>query len=179
MGDIDFFFCDAWKRTDNRNMKWYQQNLIPTLQAAKNKGARDIDKSIELAEQLLKIYNEPMPTAVPPPPYDFQQCEDANFMKPVEADVLNLLYGSTEKFAAERYLNTRYKKSPEERFNFRLCSNWEYGWRQTRTTREHHGRCAIIRDTFYRRGNMAPDPLHYSHPMGGEIGVCSEYSCKF
>lgn len=42
--------------------------------------------------------------------------EDDNLMRPIEPEILNLLYGSTEKGAAERYLIARNKKSPEDRF---------------------------------------------------------------
>lgn len=73
-------------------------------------------------------------------------------------------------------------QNPFYRFYFRIASNWDYGWQQKQCRLKprdvNHGRCAILRDTFYRKNNLAPDPPHYSSPTGGEFSICSEYSCN-
>ncbi|CAG9563809.1 unnamed protein product [Danaus chrysippus] len=176
------FLADAWRRSRRRDRLWYQEKLMPALRAAKERQARDIDVSIALTEELLKAYNEPVPQSTTIPPHVLIPMEDDSLMKPIEPEVTNLFYGSTEKGAAEKYLKARYKKSPEDRFYFRLTSNWDYGWQQKQCRLKprdvNHGRCAILRDTFYRKNNLAPDPRHYSSPAGGEFSICSEYSCS-
>ncbi|XP_072942750.1 uncharacterized protein [Epargyreus clarus] len=177
------FFADAWKRSDRRNRMWYQEYLMKVLEACKEKQVREIDASIALGQELMRRLDEPVAVPVPVALHDVVPFEDDSLMKPIEPQVLDLLYGSTEKGAAERYLKARYKKAPEDKFYFRLASNWDYGWQQKQSrirAREcNRGRCAILRDTFYRKNNLAPDPLHYSQPAGGEISICSEYSCNF
>ncbi|CAH0713165.1 unnamed protein product, partial [Brenthis ino] len=176
------FYADAWQKSKRRNRLWYQENLMPALLAAKERRVREIDASIALANELLEAYKEPLVKPKPVPLYELVPLEDDNLMKPIEPDVLNLLYGCTEKGAARQYLRARYKKAPEDKFYFRLTSNWDYGWQQKQSRLKardvNRGRCAILRDTFYRKSNLAPDPPHYSSPAGGEFSICSEYSCN-
>lgn len=49
------FFADAAKRSERRNRKWYMDNLLNVLQAAKENQQRDIDASIALAEELMRV----------------------------------------------------------------------------------------------------------------------------
>ncbi|XP_047508856.1 uncharacterized protein LOC125052216 [Pieris napi] len=176
------YYADAWKKTNRRQRVWYTEHLMPALLAAKEKRVRDIDTLIAMTQELIDIYNEPAAKSKPVSPRVVEQSDDLNLMKPIEPEVLNLLYGSTEKGAAERYLKARYKKAPEDKFYFRVATNFDYGWQQKqgRVARDvNRGRCAILRDTFYRKNNLAPDPIHYSQPAGGEISICSQYSCHF
>ncbi|XP_045777175.1 uncharacterized protein LOC123875408 [Maniola jurtina] len=175
------FYADAWKRTARRDRAWYQERLMPALLAAKEKQARDIDATIAVAQDLLRIYDEPVPKPTPVAPHDIEHRDDDSLMKPIEPEVLNLLYGCTEKGAAEQYLKARYKKAPEDKFFFRVTTSWDYGWQQKqsrlRARDVNRGRRAILRDTFYRKNNLAPDPRHYCNPAGGDISLCSEYTC--
>ncbi|CAG4947848.1 unnamed protein product [Colias eurytheme] len=179
----DAYYADAMKKTKRRERVWYQEHLMPALLAAKEKRVREIDASIAMTKELLDIYNEPVVKPKPVTPHSVVPSDDINLMKPIEPEVLDLLYGSTEKGAAERYLHARYKKAPEDKFYFRLATSFDYGWQQKhsrmRARDVNHGRCAILRDTFYRKNNLAPDPRHYSQPAGGETSICSEYSCNF
>lgn len=49
------FYTDALGRTERRIRNWYGENLINVLEAAKKKQAREIDASIALAKDLLKV----------------------------------------------------------------------------------------------------------------------------
>ncbi|XP_023951656.2 uncharacterized protein LOC112055702 [Bicyclus anynana] len=175
------FYADAWGRAARRQRNWYMENLMPALLNAKEKQAREIDAMIEQAQELLGIYKEPLDKAVPVPPRVLEPWADDSLMKPIEPEVLNLLYGATEKGAAERYLKARNKKSPDDKYVFRAVTSWDYGWQQkqsrVRARDVNRGRCAILRDTFYRKNNLGPDPRHYSIPAGGEVSICNEYSC--
>ncbi|KOB76318.1 Uncharacterized protein OBRU01_05998, partial [Operophtera brumata] len=123
------------------------------------------------------LIDEPLPKPVVVPPHDVIPAEDDRMMMPVEPEVLDLLYKSTEKGAE---LND-YISSP--RYVFRVSSSWDYGWQQKkskiRARDVNFGRCALVKDTFYRKNNLAPDPIHYGSPAGAESGICSEYACFF
>ncbi|VVC92771.1 unnamed protein product [Leptidea sinapis] len=155
----DAYCADSWKRSKRRDILWYREHLMPALLAAKEN--RLYDEKVKAPTQVL--------------PHEVEQSDDISLMKPVEPEVLDLLYGSTEKGAGEVYL--------KRRFHFRLQTSWDYGWRQKQSKMSardvNHGRCAILRDTFYRKNNLAPDPGHYSQPAGAQFTVCSEYSCNF
>lgn len=49
------FYTDALGRSERRIKNWYSENLINVLEVAKKKQAREIDVSIALAEDLLKV----------------------------------------------------------------------------------------------------------------------------
>ncbi|CAK1584781.1 unnamed protein product [Parnassius mnemosyne] len=180
---VEAFYLDAFERTKRRNRKWYKENMLKVLEAARENRAREVDASIALAKDLLQILNEPRKKPEPIPPHDLIPSEADSFMKPVEPEILNLLHGSTEKGATERYLKERNKKAPEDKFYYRATTNWEYGWQQKQSrmpARDTNlGRCAVLRDTLYRKNNLAPDPPHYAEPAGGEFSICSVYSCNF
>ncbi|KAM3956684.1 uncharacterized protein ACR2FA_009334 [Aphomia sociella] len=177
------FYADAEQKSKRRNRLWYKENLLTVLHHAKERQVRDVDVSIALAQNLLKKLDEPVDKPVVVPLREFIQSEDDSLMKPIEPEILALLYGSTEKGATEKYLKARNKKAPEDKYYFRITSNWDYGWQQKQARQRardvNRGRCAILRDTFYRKNNLVPDPRHYSQPSGGETSICSEYSCSF
>ncbi|XP_013193513.1 uncharacterized protein LOC106137258 [Amyelois transitella] len=178
------FYADAENRSKRRIRRWYQENLMPALLANKERQVRDVDVSIALTQKMLAILDEPVAVPVVVPPHEIEsRGDDDSLMTPIEPEVLDLLYGCTEKGAAEQYLKARYKKAPEDKFYFRLATSWDYGWQQKqsrlRARDVNRGRCAILRDTFYRKNNLAPDPRHYAQPAGGEVSICSEYSCNF
>ncbi|XP_059059600.1 uncharacterized protein LOC131852879 [Achroia grisella] len=176
------FYADAEQKSNRRIRNWYQKNLLTVLHHAKEKQARDVDVSIALAEELIRKLDEPLEKPMIVPLREFVQSKDDSLMKPIELDMLNLLYEGTEKGATEKYLKARNKKAPEDKYYFRITSNWDYGWQQKQSRQRardvNRGRCAILRDTFYRKNNLAADPPHYSQPSGGEISICSEYSCN-
>lgn len=62
-----------------------------------------------------QIYEEPLENPTPVPAHEIECREDDSLMKPIEPEVMNLLYGATEKGATERYLKARYKKGPEDK----------------------------------------------------------------
>ncbi|KPJ03221.1 PREDICTED: uncharacterized protein LOC106114096 [Papilio xuthus] len=180
--EIAAFYADALVRSEHRNREWNKRNLLNVLEANKEKQVREVDASIALAKKYLALLDEPRIYAKPVPPRELVQSEECTEMKFVEPEVVNLLYGSTEKGSTYRYLKQRYKKSPEEKFNYRATTSCDYGWQQSKSrlpARDvNKGRCALLRDTFYRKNNLAPDPPHYSEPIGGEFSICSVYSCS-
>ncbi|XP_053615114.1 uncharacterized protein LOC128677957 [Plodia interpunctella] len=178
------FYADAENRSKRRIRRWYQENLMKALLDNKEKQAREVDASIALTEEMLAILDEKAAVPKVIPSHDIEsRGDDDSLMTPIEPEILDLLYNSTEKGAAEKYLKARNKKAPDDKFYFRIVTSWDYGWQQKqsrlRARDVNRGRCAILRDTFYRKNNLAPDPKHYSVPSGGEFSVCSEYSCNF
>ncbi|KAJ8718058.1 hypothetical protein PYW07_005988 [Mythimna separata] len=169
------------KFADRRNRLWYQKYLLRVLQAAKEKQAREIDVSIGLAEELMKKFDEPMAKPVEVPMPTLTPTEENAVMRPVEKKVLKILHKAKEKGASERYLKERYKKSPEDKFLYRVATSWDYGWQQKQAKQRardvNFGRSLILKHTFYRKNNLAPDPSHYAQPAGGQVSICSEYTC--
>lgn len=49
------FYADAWNRSGRRDRRWYQERLMPALLAAKEKQARDIDATIAIAQELMRV----------------------------------------------------------------------------------------------------------------------------
>ncbi|PZC83072.1 uncharacterized protein LOC110371309 [Helicoverpa armigera] len=176
------FYTDAAERSERRNRKWYQNNLLKVLQAAKENQVREIDASIVLAEELMRRLDEPLEPPTVVPMRQIKPTEEDGMMMPVEQEVLDILHKSTEKGAVYRYLNERYKKAPEDKYLYRVVTSWDYGWQQKaarqRARDVHRGRSFVLRHTFYRRSNAAPDPPHYASPSGGQTSICSEYSCN-
>ncbi|XP_075981137.1 uncharacterized protein LOC142979831 [Anticarsia gemmatalis] len=177
------FYADAERKAERRNRVWYQNNLKNVLQAAKEKQVREIDVSIALADELIRKLDEKVALPVKVPLHELVPAEDDSLMKPIAPEVLDLLYGSTEKGAGAKYLKRRNKDAPEDKYYFRIVTSWDYGWQQKSSKQKardvNRGRCAILRDTFYRRNNLAPDLPHIAQPSGGEFSICSEYSCNF
>ncbi|CAB3242393.1 unnamed protein product [Arctia plantaginis] len=177
------FKTDALKRFTRRNTVWYQNNLKKVLEACKERHVRDIDTNIAMAEELEAILNEKVELPREIEPHLCEPFEDDSLMRPVAPEVLDILYRSTEKYATERYLKRRNHDSPEDKYVFRVVTSWDYGWQQKQSKQRardfNRGRCAILRDTFYRKNNLKPDPPHYAQPSGSEFSTCSEYSCNF
>ena len=76
-------------------------------------------------------------------------------MRPPSGTTKKLLYEgfSKEGLGRKKYLETRKMKKPEERFDYTVTSNWEYGWQQTTDLHPpKHGRSRIVKDTFFRTG---------------------------
>jgi len=76
-------------------------------------------------------------------------------MRPPSGATKKMLYDgfSKEGLGRKKYLETRKMKKPEERFDYTVTSNWEYGWQQTTDLHPpKHGRSRIVRDTFFRTG---------------------------
>ncbi|XP_049877260.1 uncharacterized protein LOC126374613 [Pectinophora gossypiella] len=176
------FTVDALNRAARSNMRWYHNNLVRVLENAKEKHARDIDPQIVQAHQLIGILDEKVDLPVVVPLREVEHSQDDSLMKPIEKEVLDIFYKSTEKGGDTRYLHERVKKRPEDRFFFRIVSSWDYGWQQKQSrvpARDvNYGRCYLLRDTFYRKNNVGPDPPHYAQPSGGEVTICSEYACN-
>ncbi|CAH0696034.1 unnamed protein product [Spodoptera exigua] len=160
------FYSDAAKRSERRNRKWYMDNLLNVLQAAKENQVREIDASIVLAEELMRVLNEPLS---PPPVVPLRNVVPTKIdavMYPIEENVLDIL-----------------RKSTEKGFLYRVATSWDYGWQQKQAKVKardvNFGRSFILKHTFYRKNNLTPDPPHYAQPSGGQTSICSEYSCNF
>ena len=80
-------------------------------------------------------------------------------MRPVEPFVKDKLYDGFTKEGKGRYqyLNTRYLRVPEDKYQYPVLSSWEYGWRLGDVIRKEEikkpqmGRTRIVADTFYTR----------------------------
>ncbi|KAG7301667.1 hypothetical protein JYU34_014641 [Plutella xylostella] len=176
------FLAEVESRAERRNRQWYKEHLMRVLETAKENHARDIDTSIELGRKLIDVLNEKLPKPAVVPPRVVSVSETTSVMRPVEPEVLDIIYKSTTKGSGEEYLKERYKKSPEERFYDRQVTSWDYGWQHRLATIARdgsHGRRGVLRDTFYRRHGVAPDRVDAQRPATATAAVCSEYECYF
>jgi len=79
-------------------------------------------------------------------------------MRPPSTVTKSLLYDgfSKEGRGRKQYLQARTtQKIPEERFDYTVTSNWEYGWQQSGQVKlapPQFGRSRIVRETFFRTG---------------------------
>ena len=80
-------------------------------------------------------------------------------MCPVRPSVKALLYDGFTKEGKGRYqyLQQRYQRIPENKYQFPVLSSWEYGWRlgdviqKDEIKKPVNGRTRIVADTFYTR----------------------------
>ena len=86
-------------------------------------------------------------------------------MLPVEKDVRGRLYNGITREGLGRcdYLKKRLEKSPDNKYTYQQCSNWEVGWGMPKQdpktfSSPKHGRTRIVRDTFYKRYGIFYDP---------------------
>ncbi|GFY41215.1 uncharacterized protein TNIN_134061 [Trichonephila inaurata madagascariensis] len=69
-----------------------------------------------------------------PPEVDLEELkkieEELKVMKPVHPKTKKIIYEgiSKEDEGRRKYLKKRYKKNPEDKFYFPVCTSWEYGW---------------------------------------------------
>ena len=80
-------------------------------------------------------------------------------MRPVSLPVRSKLYDGFTKEGKGRYqyLQARYQRIPEDKYNFPALNSWEYGWRLGDVIKKEdikkptYGRTRIVADTFYTR----------------------------
>lgn len=51
------YYADAMNKSKRRIRKWYQDNLLAVLQAKKERQVREVDASIAIAEELMRVSN--------------------------------------------------------------------------------------------------------------------------
>jgi len=77
-------------------------------------------------------------------------------MRPSSEGAKKLLYDGFSKEGKGRSQYLQYRTStriPEERFDYTVTSNWEYGWQQrVKLAPPRYGRSRIVRETFFRTG---------------------------
>nr|XP_033782570.1 protein ATP6V1FNB [Geotrypetes seraphini] len=85
-------------------------------------------------------------------------------MRPPSAQSLKLLYQGLDKDGSGRqqYLERRKLKGPEDKFQYRIISSWDYGWRIGEAMKEFkspaYGRSAIVKSTFYKKNGISWEP---------------------
>lgn len=83
-------------------------------------------------------------------------------MYPVELPVRKLIFDgfSKEGKGRHQYLQNRREVIPERKYQFPLCSSWDYGWRLEEHTPKHavekpiYGRRAIVESDFFTRNEL-------------------------
>lgn len=83
-------------------------------------------------------------------------------MFPVSARVRDQIYEGISKDGRGRhqYLQERRRTNPESKYQFPLCSSWDYGWRlgdhvpNESIRNPEHGRRAIVESDFYTRNEL-------------------------
>lgn len=92
-------------------------------------------------------------------------------MRPVEPKINRIIYKPKPEYGRLKYLDSRSKVSPENKYYFPECVNWDYGWRmkdsELRQVPEY-GRCWHLTRTLRNRVGPQPDPSYYksSDPPG-------------
>ncbi|XP_075430928.1 protein SPMIP1 [Ascaphus truei] len=87
-------------------------------------------------------------------------------MRPVTPLTSHMLYEGFSKEGKGRYIYLKKRKQlgPEDKFPYPILSSWDYGWRLGDVVKEFrvpiHGRCKIVRDTFYMRNGVFCPPAH-------------------
>lgn len=85
-------------------------------------------------------------------------------MRPVDPELTKVIYKSKPEFGRVQYLAKRSKTSPEQKYYFAECSNYEYGWRLKDSElqeKSRHGRCWHLTKSLRSRVGPQPDPSHY------------------
>ncbi|XP_062842192.1 protein SPMIP1 isoform X2 [Trichomycterus rosablanca] len=81
-------------------------------------------------------------------------------MRPVSPQSREALYHglTTEGKGRGQYLQKRFQKRPEERFDYPILSSWEYGWRLGDYEQSYrspaNGRSGVVRSNFYARNGV-------------------------
>ncbi|OCT56899.1 protein ATP6V1FNB [Xenopus laevis] len=92
--------------------------------------------------------------------------EELGEMRVASPHTSSLLYDGFSKEGKGRSLYLRKRKEiiPEEKYPHPVLSSWEYGWRLDDMVKEAkapiHGRCKIVRDTFYSRNGVVSYPQY-------------------
>ncbi|KAL1487746.1 hypothetical protein ABEB36_015582 [Hypothenemus hampei] len=102
-----------------------------------------------------------------------------DIMKPVNPAIKKLIYTGANRDGRINYLNERVKLLPKDRYYFRECTSWDYGWNILDKSKivqaREFGRKQIIKETFYRRRGIERDPDWYREPA---INLTFCTSCK-
>lgn len=81
-------------------------------------------------------------------------------MNPVQPKVKGLLYDGLSKESKGRwlYLRERTMPGPDVKYQYQVCSSWEYGWKMNENIpsppKPVYGRTCLVRDTFYSRSGI-------------------------
>ncbi|XP_059055738.1 uncharacterized protein LOC131849640 [Achroia grisella] len=86
-------------------------------------------------------------------------------MRPVDPKQYEIIYKDIPVFGRNAYLKSRCRIPPEQKYYFRECSGWEYGWRLTDSYFNRNApKCGRIWRLTYdikSRTGPHPDPKHY------------------
>ncbi|KOB71869.1 Uncharacterized protein OBRU01_13041 [Operophtera brumata] len=85
-------------------------------------------------------------------------------MRPIDPKLKEVLYKAKPEFGRTQYLKIREKTSPENKFYFAECPNWDYGWRigdSELKERAKFGRYWRLTRDLRNRVGPTPDPPHY------------------
>lgn len=81
-------------------------------------------------------------------------------MKKPEPHSVELLYDgfSKEGKGRSQYLKNRKSRNPEDKYEYPVCSSFEYGWKLDEVGQQYknpiHGRGKIVEESFYRRNGV-------------------------
>ncbi|GFR28862.1 uncharacterized protein TNCT_505161 [Trichonephila clavata] len=102
-----------------------------------------------------------------PPEVDLEELkkieEEMKVMKPVHPKTKKIIYEgiSKEDEGRRKYLKVRYKKNPEDKFYFPVCTSWEYGWtygQEPELNFPEFGRKQAIKVSFFRPNDVLLKP---------------------
>ncbi|XP_062374402.1 protein SPMIP1-like [Sardina pilchardus] len=153
------FWKEAVLKENLLRINWFRQNWIkhpkPPSKERKvklpNVAEPSGEKSLQSQITEVKVSN--------PKPLD--PGSDTNIMRPVSSETRTELYkGFTkEETGRYRYLSLRKRKNPEDKYNYPVTSNWQYGWGLGDRNKAHvpiYAKNAIVRESFYRKNGIFP-----------------------
>ncbi|CAG9790901.1 unnamed protein product [Diatraea saccharalis] len=97
-------------------------------------------------------------------------------MRPVCSKEKQIIYGEIPDKGRVVYLKSRERTIPEEKYYFKECSGWEYGWRLNdsyfKNNAPTHGRVWRLTRDIKSRTGPHPDPKHYKDSDTPAVTKC-------
>ncbi|XP_013183619.1 uncharacterized protein LOC106129569 [Amyelois transitella] len=99
-------------------------------------------------------------------------------MRVVDPEQSKVIYKDKPVFGRIVYLKQRSKLAPEQKYYFRECSGWDYGWRLKDSFfskgRPVYGRVWRLNRDVKSRSGPQPDPPYYKNPDIPASNKCPE-----
>ncbi|XP_053611888.1 uncharacterized protein LOC128676021 [Plodia interpunctella] len=97
-------------------------------------------------------------------------------MRVIDPKETEIIYKDKPVFGRLVYLKHRFKKAPEDKYYFKECSGWDYGWRLKDSFfsrgRAQYGRVWRLNRDNKSRSGPQPDPSHYNSPDIPSVNKC-------
>ncbi|KAF9422471.1 hypothetical protein HW555_001869 [Spodoptera exigua] len=107
----------------------------------------------------------------------FEKREESPIMEPVYPKESSILYKELSAGGGRNaYLNTRYRKLPEEKYTSCVTTSNMYGWKinetELKSSPRKHNRYSIFMHDLFRRSGAYPDPPDSLQPTDAQYSSC-------